>query len=310
MDIIRTLFDEHYIRLEDENEAAVTVFYHDKTAHLVSVFVPKDNRKCKAASQLLEAMEDLLFEMGIMEIESDFPKSATDVYGFLEACDYELKEDAPVVSIDTKKLLSAERIEKLLQKKDIKSHYIALKDLSMEEWDSLYDFLKQFFMRMEQAEITRASQSMSGVVFDTEGQPRAVMFTSEHEKEVHVELLAIAGEIQPDYVEAVLQGVLLNLKKNGGSKLYPKILTLIADERVEKLIEYLLSDEKPDFVETSIFAKKRLQNRLSDAYEIYDDLDEFKSRQWRKEIQKLPMQENIGWKPGWHRQRILHTQKQ
>ena len=298
MKVTRTLNDGQYLRLEDENEAAVTFLRNGRTALLLSIFVPGDARRNGIATGLLETAEAKLYEMGVRRLEADFLETSSDIKGFLENNGFKLSKGAPVVTIDAAELLSSDVTAKLLRRDIRCASFSALDELNMTEWDSLLGLLEKLGIPLRQKEVARFSQTMSGVAIDRRGELRAVVLCSEIKDSLHIEFLASAGKKSGEYILCALQGAIMELMVSGGSVAYSNITALVLHDGVRGLAGYLLKDE-PEVIDTCIFAYKQAKEGIGKY--VIDDIDERRQRRVSREIAKLPLQDNISKKCAWGR---------
>ncbi|MBR3525160.1 MAG: GNAT family N-acetyltransferase [Lachnospiraceae bacterium] len=301
MHFYKIVDNEGYIRIVEECEAAVTFFVNRKEATILSLFVPRSDRREGVGSALLKAAEYEAWNRGVQKIGADYSDEIRGMTEFFEKAGYTLEEKAPVCSIDTAQLLSAEKVKKMLKTEIPGARFASLEELMMKQWDELLAVLSKFHIRLGTGDMSRFSQNMSGVVFDKTGTEQAVILCSEKEGGIHVDFLVSAQNDGRTYVLAALQGMLMEIYSAGGAKRYPLITALCVNESITKLMDSVLPD-KPEQIARAMYAAKEMEAE-PEAVEIGEAMDEDEEDEWHREVAKVPMQQNISWKVAWFRER-------
>ena len=301
MHFYKTVDNDTYIRIVEECEAAVTLCVNGGEAAILSLSVPRSERREGIGSALLKAAEHEAYSRGVRMLEADFSDEIRGMTPFFEKAGYEVKENAPVWSIDTAELLGSEKVRKMLKTEIPGARFASLEELMMKQWDELLEVLSKFHIRLGGGDMNRFSQNMSGVVCDKTGTEQAIILCSEKDGGVHVDFLVSAQNDGRTFVLAALQGMLMEIYSAGGAKRYPVITALCVNESITKLMDSVLPG-KPEQIAMAMYAKKELTEAEAEE-EIEDEPDEDQEDEWRREIAKVPMQQNISWKVSWFRER-------
>ncbi|MCR4643566.1 MAG: GNAT family N-acetyltransferase, partial [Lachnospiraceae bacterium] len=299
MHFYKTVDNDTYIRIVEECEAAVTLCVNGGEAAILSLSVPRTERREGIGTALLKAAEYEAYSRGVRMLEADFSDEIRGMTPFFEKAGYEVKENAPVWSIDTAELLGSEKVRKMLKTEIPGARFASLEELMMKQWDELLEVLSKFHIRLGAGDMNRFSQNMSGVVCDKTGTEQAIILCSEKDGGVHVDFLVSAQKDGRTFVLAALQGMLMEIYSAGGAKRYPVITALCVNESITKLMDSVLPG-KPEQIAMAMYAKKELTEAEAEE-EIGDEPDEDQEDEWRREIAKVPMQQNISWKVSWFR---------
>lgn len=302
MELYRTVDSDGYIRIEENGGAAVTLYIHEGIADILSLFVPKSDRGEGIGSMLLAAAEQVAYTRGAARIEADYAQEIKGMTELFEGAGYVVRESAPICAADTGEVLASDRVKNTLKKKFPNARFASLEELMMMQWDEFLGILSRFSVRLTVSDMSRFSQSMSGIVYDQEDVAQAFILCTEKEHAVHIDFLGAAGKSNSVYVMAALQGMMMEVFSAGGEKKYPVITALCAQDHIFKLMDSVLPG-KPEQIGMAMYAAKELDENSGADSELEDDLDEDMIGEWNREIAKVPMQVNIGWKVAWYRER-------
>ncbi|MBR1567363.1 MAG: hypothetical protein IJ648_00235 [Lachnospiraceae bacterium] len=223
--------------------------------------------------------------------------------GLFEKAGFDVEENVPIFAIDTNKLLTDEKILTILKKPIKGVHFASLEELKLNQLEELCEILSTDSIRFSSAELAGFSRNLSGVVFDDAGALQSfILVTESVEKGAHIDFLYSAKKENSSFVLAVLQGMLTEIYASGGAKRYPVITTLCADDNITHFMNSVLP-EKPEQLGMTIYAKKELTAKTEGKTKIEAALDEDMEGEWHREIAKVSMQKNIGWKVLWYRDR-------
>ena len=302
MHFSKTVDNDGYIRIEEDCGAAVTLFVDDEYAEIISIFVPRAEQLQGLGTEIIKVAEQVAQSREAKVLEVDYAASIRGMTEVLTKSGFSIYESATVWSINTGKLLSQKEVQNSLKKKYADAIFLSLEELAMKQWDAFHAVLSAFSIPLSSADLARYSQSMSGVVFDDAGMVQSFILCSESSEGVHVDFLCSTQKKNDSYMMAVLQGMLMEVYASGGAKRYPNITALCVDESMRKFVESIFSG-RPDDSGSAIYAKKDLIKKTKDVIDIDDDPDEDMVGEWRREIGKVPIQQNIGWKVLWYRNR-------
>ena len=101
MQFNKTVDNDGYIRIVEESEAAITLYVKRREARILSILVPKSDRREGIGSALLKAAEYEAWKHGARRFTADFSDEIRGMKEFFEKAGYTLEEQAPVCSIDT-----------------------------------------------------------------------------------------------------------------------------------------------------------------------------------------------------------------
>ena len=302
MQFYRTVDNDEYLRIEEDGEASVTVYKNGDLGIILSIVVPEDDRREGVGTALLEVAEAELAKSGIKKIETDFSDRMEGVREFFESNGYRTYPGAPIKSVDMKTLLSSLTIKRALQSEIEGATFIPLSELFVMQWDQLLELLNRFKIRLSNADMARFSQEASGVVYDESETPEAFILCSENKNGIHVELMAAVAKAKPIYIMAAMQGMLKGIISAGGAKSYESLTMLTANRQIDSLLDKVLKKGlEPVVIGETRYAVKELVNLSGSTEDIEDSIDEDMEDEWHREVKRVPMQSNIGWKMAWYR---------
>ena len=298
----KTVDNDGYVRIEEDCGAAVTLFIDDEYAEIISLFVPRAERLQGMGTELVKVAEQMALSRGAEILEADFYAEVPGMSELFMKSGFSMSESATICSVDTGKLLAKKEVQDCLKKKYTDAAYYSLEELTMKQWDGLLAILSAFSIRLSSSDLSRYSQSMSGVVYDDMGMVQSFILCSECDNGVHVDLLCSAQKKNDSYMMAAIQGMLMEIYASGGAKRYSEISVLCVDDGVKNFLKSFLSGN-PERKGSVLYSKKDLSSGNGDTIDIDEDLDEDMEGEWRREIGQAPYQQNIGWKVLWHRNR-------
>ena len=302
MQIYKTVDSNNLIRLEEDSGAAVTMYQSGSVGIIIAIQVPRSDREEGIGTALLKAAEIEAAKHGIKSLESDFSSKVRGMTELFESRGYEVTKTYPILSMDMAKLISNERVKKILNKNVPGIKFASLEELLMMQWDQLVEILDKFSIRLSSSDLGRFSQSASGVVYDAGGEPKAFVLSSEKEDSFHVDFLAAPGG-DGSFVMAALQGMLLEVIAKGGAQKYPTLTAISANDTIKKLLENLLGAGNLNQVARVMYASRDLTPIDDDDIDIEEDITEGAEDEVRREVRTVLFQDNIAWKPAWQRGR-------
>jgi hypothetical protein len=245
-------------------------------------------------TELVKVAEKMAMSRGAEILEADFYDEIPGISELFMKSGFSMSESATVCSVDTGKLLAKKEVQDCLKKKYADATYYSLEELTMKQWDGLLAVLSAFSIRLSSSDLSRYSQSMSGVVYDDMGMVQSFILCSECDDGVHVDLLCSTQKKNDSYMMAAIQGMLMEIYASGGAKRYSEISVLCVDDGVKLILKSFLSGN-PERKGSVLYAKKDLSSGTGDSIDIDDDLDEDMEGEWHREIGQAPYQQNIGW---------------
>lgn len=303
MQIYKSVENEEYLRLEEECEASITVRKEGRSANILSIQVPKGDRREGVGEALLKSCCSLLYDDGIRRVEADFLDEISGMTEFFNEMGFETEDGVPVMSVDVSAILSNKKVKKTLQAGFGDASFEPLSELFVVQWDDFVTTLAEQNIKISNSEMARFSQELSGVVYDKENEIKAFIFCTEDGKNVHVDLVASVDANSAVYAMTAFQGMLKVIVESGGASKYKTITYLMVNEKINQIFDVILNgDVKPETVGKTIHAFKKLSDTDQfDEYDIEEDLDEDMEDEWQREIRKIPKQSNVSWKTVWHR---------
>ena len=306
MHFFKTVDDNGFVRIEEDCGAAITLYLHNDTANIISIVVPESDRGEGIGSALMSVAEGEVYSRGINKVEADYKSDILGISNLLMFMGYNVSENASVCAVDIDSIFASTSVKKIL-KKDLQGvRFCSLEELVMNQWDVLLNRMSKLSVRISASDMALFSQSLSGVVYDENGLPQALILCTEAEESIHVDYLVSWEKENNKYVIAVLQGILKTVYSLGGVKKYHRITAFCAHENISKLID-ITSSQKPEVIGMAMYAVKELGEGVETNIELDKFLDEYMKVEWRKEILKVPFQANIEWKTAWYRERMMKT---
>lgn len=298
----KTVEDERFLRIEGGEGAAITIYKERSYGHILSITVKEEDRRNGIGRELLGTAEQELFDCGIQWMDADYADSVDSLTDFFRENGFAVKPGADVMSIPMSELLSSQLVKKSLRAASPGLEFIPLSNLSFSQWNELVESFKRQHLRIENQDITRLEQDISGVVYD-EGQiPRAIVFCSEVGGNLHVDFLFGFEKHMQKYILASLQGMLSALIERDGEVLYSNLTAIAMNKNVPMLMERALdSKKKPRKSGETVYARKKLQGGYDENSELSYEPDTDRRELWRREIRKTPFQANISYKLSWGR---------
>ena len=300
MELFKTVDTATLLRIEEDGGAAITVYVEGTTGQILSLYVPEEDRSEGIGKALLFAAEQELKDTGIYHLEAHYFDGLKDITAFFYNCGFEITSGAPILSVDVKDLLEAPEVKKMFATDISTRNFIPLSEHSIEQWDGLLDRFLHYHIHVEDADLARMEQNLSGVVYDGEGNARALVLCSETKDGILVELLMEFLHAEPKYVLMALYGMLVRIEKQGGADAYDNVLMIAVNPKVNALLKKILGkSKKPSRIGRTVNAAKNLEETPLDELpdeELDEDLDEDMEEEWRREIRKIPAQANINYK--------------
>jgi len=299
MEFFKTYDKDGFLRLEEDNGAALSLYLHGENAYLVSIIVPENDRREGIGSALLEASWEILSERGIKQIEADFFRSLPGFCEFMKKNGFETEESAPLYSMDIDELLASPVLTKGM-KKDVKgASFSSLSKLSAMEWSAFFHFTKKLGACPTNSDFKGYDKGISGVVLDDNGEIKASVLCSRTEDRVYVEFLSGDAKTNPAFIMCALQGVARGIEEvHTGDG--PKSLLLVSvNDGVKGLLKTfekagLKSEEK----DMCVFAKLPVskEKKKSGDLTVIESIDDNLENRWLDETEDIPFQKNISWK--------------
>ena len=310
MEFIKTVDSDGILRIEDENEAAITVKHDGVKARVLSIFVPKGDRHEGAGTDLLNVAEQELIGYGVKTLYADFNDSISGLNELFGGAGYRIKKTAPIIAVNMKGLLSSITVQKALNNNLEDVVFKSFSELSVEQFDGILDFLGRCGVHLTNTDMARFSQEMSGVTYNQNEEPQSFVLCTEEDECIVVELLASQAKSDPKFVIGTMQGMLKNIVKNGGTDKYEKLLMVAANPAVTGLMDKVLKKDSENEVFAHVmYAEKNLVRDLDIEYDLEEEIDEDMVEEWRRETKKAPMQSNIYFKMSWMRSEIQENEK-
>ncbi len=302
MQLIKTVDNDNIIRIEEDGGSSISIGVTGNIGHILSVIVPKSDRREGIGSELLLVSEQLLLDRGIKTLEIDYSDEVEHMTVFLTDAGYTISQSAPIISVDMRAIFSSLTVQKAMANEVESAHFVTLDDMSVDQLDALLDSLSNFNINLGNSDIVRFMQETSGVVYDSSDTPQAFILSSEVEDGIFVDLLAAVGGSNPRLIVAAMQGMLNGIKNLGGSKNFEKLSMIACNSKVDTLLDKVLKKgSEPEVIGHAMYATKNLKKEPLNDIDIEDDDDDDMEDEWRREIKKIPMQGNINWKMPWHR---------
>ncbi len=303
MQLIKTVDSENILRLEEDGGASVTVKKSDDTGQILSITVPKDERREGIGSALLSAAEQSLISEGIKKIGGDFPDTISGMDAFFENAGYTIQKGAPIVSVEMKALLASLTVKRAMASEIEDAFFVPFSDLMVDQLDSLLELLSSFKINLGNSDIARSLQEASGVVYDDKDTPQAFILCSETDNGILVDLLAAIGGSNPKYIISAMKGMLTGIINRGGAKSFQKLTIIACNQNINALLSRVLKKGvDPELVGYTQYACKKISKSELFDIDIEEDLDEDLEDEWRREIKKVSLQSNISWKMDWNRE--------
>ena len=295
-----TMDEGGFLRITDENDNAVTLYYSEGVASILSIFVAEDERGEGLGRGLIAAAEVLCAHRGVTLIEADYADIMPEVTSFFAKNGYSICEGSPVISVAMSEIIANEAVKKTLQRSFSGLRFVSLEEILLMQWEEVSSVFLKFSMRLSKDELGRFSQKLSGLVYDKASEAQALILCSTKGSGLHVDFIGTSGGDSQQYAVAALQGVLLEAIAEGGELKYPAITAFCVQDNVEKALANIgLSTES---LLKSVYAKKEISedDHDMDSFDI-DSEPEDQMNEWIGEINSVSMQSNICWKAAWHR---------
>ncbi len=156
MYIEKTVDTPSLLRLEErEGGSCVTIRKNGSDAQILSIFVPKRDRREGIGSALLSVSETLLAEAGFKRIYVDFIDSIEGMAELFEGGGYAIKKEAPVISLDIPSLLQHKIVSSFLKKGSKEVIFEHFSDIPVSRIDEVLDRLSKIGIELGNADIAR-----------------------------------------------------------------------------------------------------------------------------------------------------------
>ncbi len=303
MRLYKTVDNDNMLRLEEENGAAITVALRGKRGSILSLLVPEEDRGDGIGSALVSAAEGILYDKGIRYMEADYSGDLSEINGFFEKVGFEVSEGPDILSVETKHLLSAKELRSLLKRQFQGMVFVPLDELVISQWDELMEIFSDHLIGLGSDDMNRFAMTISGVVYDFNGMAQAVALCTEYPDSLHIDFLAGFHKDSPQFLAAAIRGMAEGVVESGSMGHFHTITMLAANDITFRLLDVLLGKERqPDVIGSTVYAVKKLSE--NNDFEVEDDLMDELEDEWRREIKRVTLQNNIGWKSAWKRTMI------
>ncbi|MCR5453052.1 MAG: hypothetical protein K6F00_10525 [Lachnospiraceae bacterium] len=300
MQVNVTVNSEDLLRIENEDDAAITIRKQGNKAQLLSVFVPKYDREEGVGSELLAACENVALSMGMESMTAYYPDSIEGMTEFLENAGYKVNVAAPAIAIDISNILSSFSVKKLLAADTGGSLFAPLSELVNLGGEGLVQIVSKFKINIKNSDVSRFHKEISGVVYDKYNDPKTCIICTKEDDSLVVELFAGIGESNPIYVTAAIQGMLRGIIESGGEEEFKYLSMIVANKKIESCLDRFFKKEiKRENVADIMSASKTLTDTGLLDTDIDEDIDEDKDEVWEREVRKVPLMGNSVFKMSW-----------
>ncbi len=292
------------LRLEEESGASVTVRKTGTSGRILSVSVPRDERREGLGTALLRTAETVLSKQGITSLCADFSDRLEGMKEFLESRGYTVSSEIPIYSLDMKRLLTSVTLRKLMLTEPEGLSFVSLYDLTEDKKDALINTIAEMKVGLSGSDLKRFHQNASGAVFDEKGKLRAFTLSSLFESGIHADLLASMPPFDPKDVICAIQGMIKYIINDGGARNYDRLTLIACNKKVSELLRHFeRKGIEGEVYGNAVFLVKDKPDTdgLDPGTELSEDEDGDAADTWRREIKKAPLQENISWKMPWSR---------
>ncbi len=304
MYIKKTVDSPSLLRLEEgEGGASVTIKKNRSDAQILSILVPESDRREGIGTALLSVSESLLTDEGFTRLYVDFIDSIEGMTELFENSGYELKKEAPVISLDIPSLLKQKIVSSIINQASKDVIFEHLSDVPVNRIDEVLDRLSKIGIELGNADIARLDKTFSGIVSKM-GQLKALILCSSSDSRLHVDFLTSFSPDDPIYVVTAIGGM-LNSVIDAGKENCQKLTLIAGNDSVNALLSHLAKKSSIEMqTECNVMmASKELKDQkpVAQDIEIEDVPDEDMAEEWKREIRKVAYQRNISWKMPWNR---------
>lgn len=304
MQFFKTVDNENYLRLDDEEGASITLFKLRDVATIISIIVPKADRREGIGTALLAAAESELKQAGIRRIDVDFADTIPGISNFFKNVGYRVQSVTPIVSVNLVSTLSSQIVKRTILTEIGGAYFVPFSDFTVEQWDELLDIFASIDLRLTSTDMTHFFFEGSGVVYDDNEDIKSFVLCTESDGTIHVDMLLGTGAVKPQFILEAVRGMILGIINAGGTSLFSRLTMVAANPKIDGLLKKALDNKNADSKEqigTAIYAYKEDIGNLKNDAIVEDEPDEDMEDHWRRELKKVPMQSNIGWKLAWYR---------
>ncbi len=249
---------------------------------------------------LVIAAEQLASDQGETLMECDFPFGNEVYRDLFSECEYTLRESKDIISIKTSEAFSSKGVEKTLQHDFTSLEWYPFRDLLLYQVEELESIFAERHIPLRREDIVLYDDDLSGVLYDDELVPKAILLVSVYGNEVLVEFIHGIVRDKPVHIMAALQGFGKEFMRHQMMEIYERISMINVNESILPLIHLLVDKQyEPDKVDRCVTAKKDITG--GDLYEkiIIDEDPKAVYESILKEIRHY--QHNLNWKMQWVR---------
>jgi len=303
MQLYKTVDEDNLIRIEDDEGAAITVSITGTAALILSLIVPKSDRREGVGTALVEAVSDTLLTRGIKRLGVDYPDSIDGFPEFLASAGFSQISSVPILSVNIRDLFSKSVVKRTILSELDGVNYVSLGDLGSDQLKDLFDLFIRMHLNIGNADVARFYYDASGVVYDENGRLEAFVLCSldEDESQVHVDFLGGRGKGKPQFTLGAVRGMMRGLLEAGGERVFDTLTLVAANPAVNEILGRILNSQKnPQKTGNVIYAQKIIKE-VNLEEEVEEAPDEDMDDEWKREIRHIPLQANIELKMPWIR---------
>ncbi len=260
MTFTKTFIEKDYIKISDLDNGLLLMRIYDKNARIMY---------CSGDESIIKAGEKAALEMGKSLMVYDFPGSLEGMSDVLNSLGYTCKNGKKIMSVNTKELFSSTGVTKSVKIPFRNAQWAPFRDLLVYQFEEILNILKEQKIPIDRYALDRFDDDLSGVVYDNDHRPQAVILSSVYGKEILVELLLGFNKNNPEYVMASMQGFAKELIDGDMLDIYDIITMFELNNSISPLLKRLL-DKEYDLFESgyAVHAEKKLSQP-----ESYNDIE-------------------------------------
>ena len=289
------------IRFEEKGGARITVRLERKMGHILSIYVPEEEREKGMGARLLAIAEKECLERGMIGMEAAFADEKQDIKAFLSALGYQVETGPDVVSFTQKALLGKRSVKAMMMVDCPGAVFKRLDEMDQDEIKEMYKIIDQNKARLAWDDICTYSGMLSGVVMDERNRPQVVVLSYLRKSVLTIDWVGVMPGADPDLVALAFSRIMMNLVENSSVTAVSQIVGIPANPVVKKILEKIKENgAEPQKDCGTYYAKKALSPADYDDVELTEEeLIEDMEILWHKEVYTVKNQPAIGWKVCW-----------
>ncbi len=290
MGIFKNVLSDGLVCLHDEGDNFLFMKYYENNARIISASIDKD---------IALAAEQEAVRSGKNMIICDFPSGNPELEKVFLENKYFIDQGNEFISVRSSELFESTGVVKSMQAEFSSCEFVPLRDMLLYQIEQLAALFENHKIPLTSSDIVRFDNDLSGVVYNNQLRPQAVVLASVYGTEVMIDFLYGFVKDKPQIIMAALQGFAKEFAGHEFVKIYDTVAMLRIRDSILPLLKKLL-DKGYEIVSMgrAVAARKVVgKDSLFDEIEIIEEPENSVYASLLEGIDHY--QHNLNWKMQW-----------